>query len=195
MSTASAAGTLPGARTGPSERRDGERLRCRDAATVRRAATVGVSAVSRLLGVDLGARRIGLAVGDSTTGSSWPLAMIRRETPDADAERIARLLREQSADEIVVGLPLNMDGTEGAQARETREWADQLAVRLAVPLRWRDERLTSVAAESSLGRPRRGRSGGPPSPAAREQRRASLDRQAARLIVEAELRERAGLSS
>jgi putative transcription antitermination factor YqgF len=150
--------------------------------------------LSRLLGVDLGARRIGLAAGDSQTGASRPLATIRRETPEADAERIARILAEQQIDEIVLGLPLNMDGTEGPQVRDTRAWADAVAPLVGVPFRWRDERLTSVRTEAERGRPRRGSSGGAPSPAARRQRRATIDRHAARLLVDLEIRDRGELT-
>jgi putative Holliday junction resolvase len=129
-------------------------------------------------------------VGDSATGASAALATIRRDTPEADADRLGRVLREQRVDEVVVGLPLNTDGTEGAQAFETRAWVHAVSPLLPVPMRWRDERLTSVAAETAMARPRRGRSGGPPSSAARSQRRATIDRNAARVIVDTELRER-----
>jgi putative pre-16S rRNA nuclease len=150
--------------------------------------------LSRLLGIDLGARRIGLAAGDSKSGVSRPLATIRRDTPEADAERIGRILTEQQIDEIVLGLPLNMDGTEGAQALATREWAAAVEPLLGAPIRWRDERLTSVRSEAERGPARRGSSGGPPSSAARRERRASVDRDAARLLVDMEIRERAGVT-
>jgi putative Holliday junction resolvase len=149
--------------------------------------------LSRLLGIDLGARRIGLAAGDSQTGASRALATIRRETPESDAQRIARIVAEQQIDEIVLGLPLNMDGTEGAQAWATREWAGAVAPLLAVPIRWRDERLTSARTEAERGRPRRGSSGGAPSAATRREHRASIDRHAARLLVDLEIRARGGL--
>ena len=148
--------------------------------------------MTRLLGIDLGERRIGLAVGDVTNAASRPLTTIRRGTLEADAERIARVVAEQGIGELVVGLPRNMDGSEGPQALATRAWADALSARLELPVVWRDERLTSETAELEMGRVRRGRSGGPPSTAARTRRRAAVDREAARLIVEAELRARAG---
>lgn len=148
---------------------------------------------TRLLGIDLGTRRIGLAVGDSGTGASRALTTLRRGEPAADAQRIGRVVAEQQVDEVVVGLPLNMDGTEGAQAIETRAWADAVAPLLAVPLRWRDERLTSVEAEAALGRQPRGSSGGSPSSAARNRRRATVDQGAARILVDAELRDRADI--
>jgi putative Holliday junction resolvase len=146
--------------------------------------------LSRLLGIDLGARRIGLATGDAETGATVALATIRRASPAEDAERIARIVREQRVDEIVVGLPLNMDGSVGSQARLTQEWAAAVAPRVAAPLRWRDERLTSERVEAERGRPRRGSSGGPPSPAARTRQRAVIDRHAARLLLDDEIRAR-----
>ncbi len=149
--------------------------------------------MSRLLGIDLGERRIGLAVADTELGTVRALATMRRGSAEHDAARIGRLIDEQKIDEVVVGLPRNMDGTEGPQAEATRAWAEELGLRLGVPVLWRDERLTSVAAETELGRPLRGRSGGPPSRISRQQRRAAVDREAARLILEAEVRAREGI--
>jgi putative Holliday junction resolvase len=143
--------------------------------------------VTRLLGVDLGAKRIGLAVGDTLTGKVVPLTTIRRAELDRDAATIARLVNEQRIDELVVGLPLNMDGSEGSQAHATRAWADEIASACMLPLSLRDERLTTEDAITRVGRPSRGGSGGPPSPQARRSYRSRLDREAAASIVQAEL--------
>ena len=143
--------------------------------------------MTRLLGIDLGERRIGLAVGDDSSGSVRPLVTIRRAAPQRDAETLRRLVDEQAIDELVVGLPLNMDGSEGAQAAATRRWADEIGRLLGVPFQLRDERLTSENAERALGRPVRGRSGGPPSAAGRARRRARVDREAAAIVVRLEL--------
>lgn len=137
--------------------------------------------------MDLGERRIGLAVADGDSGSVRPLATIRRNDPERDAQTLSRICAEQRIDEIVVGLPLNMDGTEGIQATTTRDWARQVSATLDRPIVWRDERLTTLAAESRLGRAPRGGSGGPPSAAARNAYRARIDREAAAAIVQAEL--------
>ena len=154
-------------------------------------ATVAVTGtgrvVTRLLGVDLGTRRIGLAVGDTTTGSVVPLTTIRRSEIERDAGTISNIAREQRVDELVVGLPLNMDGSEGAQASDTRVWAAHVAELAGLPVRWRDERLTTEAAIERIGQPPRGKSGGPPSAAARRAYRARLDRMAAAAIVQAEV--------
>ena len=144
-----------------------------------------------LLGVDLGDRRIGIAVGDSTSGSVRPVATLMRGTADQDAAAIGRLCTERGAEALVVGLPLHADGSESEQSRQTREWAAAVQPRIGLPLGFRDERLTSQAAEARLGRAPRGRAGGPPSATARRARRARLDREAAALIVQAELDARA----
>lgn len=148
--------------------------------------------MTRLLGVDLGTRRIGLALADALTGEVRPLAVVRRGSLERDAQVIGRIADEQRITELVVGLPRNMDGSEGPQAAGTRAWADAMARRVGLPLCYRDERLTSERAEVRLGKPRRGRSGGPPSERSRSARRAEIDRQAAALIVQAELDARAG---
>ena len=143
--------------------------------------------MSVLLAVDVGARRIGVAVGDERTGVARPLTTFPRGSAIHDATRLATLAREQGATELVVGLPLNADGTEGSQALETRAWADSVRVELDLEIAWRDERFTSLEAEARLGGMRRGRSGGPPSRDARRAYRARVDRQAAALILQAEL--------
>src|SRR6185369_8216220 len=80
--------------------------------------------MSRILGLDLGEKRIGVAVADDD-GMATPLTTLRRAAaPTGDADAIARLLAEQGATEIVVGLPLEAAGQEGPQARITREWVD-----------------------------------------------------------------------
>jgi putative Holliday junction resolvase len=143
--------------------------------------------VTRLLGIDLGERRIGIAVGDVETGSVTPLTTIRRTQPERDARTLARLAQEQRVDELVVGLPLNMDGSIGAQANATRDWAAAIGEQCGLPVALRDERLTTEAAISRIGRPGRGRSGGPPSANASRSYRARLDRLAAATIVQAEM--------
>jgi putative holliday junction resolvase len=142
----------------------------------------------RLLGIDLGERRIGIAVADLRTGGVNPLTTIHRARKVADdAIVVARLAAEQRAGVLVVGLPLDMDGTEGLQASKTRDWAVAIESATALPLRFRDERLTSVRAEQRIGSAGRGASGGPPSAARREAYRARIDREAAALILQDEI--------
>jgi putative Holliday junction resolvase len=141
----------------------------------------------RFLGIDLGERRIGVAVGDPARGVASPLTTISRaKTVAADAVVISRLAAEQRVSTLVVGLPLDMDGGEGLQATRTREWAEAVAVATGLPLRYRDERLTSERAERRIGGASRGRSGGPPSAAQRNAYRGRVDREAAALILQDE---------
>jgi len=141
----------------------------------------------RFLGIDLGERRIGVAIGDPLTRIASPLTTISRaKTVAADAVVVARLAAEQRASVLVVGLPLDMDGGESAQASRTREWAEAIATATGLPLRFRDERLTSERAERRIGGAARGRSGGPPSAAQRDAYRARVDREAAALILQDE---------
>lgn len=147
--------------------------------------------MSRILGVDVGERRIGVAMGDQSTGEVRVLTTIRRLDPRSDAAALGRLAAEQGASELVVGLPFRADGTEGTQAGLTRAWAECVAPTLGLTIFWRDERHTSQVAETRIGKPRRGHSGGPPSPVARRAHRARVDREAAASIVQAELDARA----
>ncbi len=144
-----------------------------------------------LLGIDLGERRIGVAVGDATRGARGVATIRRGADPGRDAEVLGRLAQEHRVAALVVGLPLNADGTAGQQADLTRAWVDTVGALLDLPITLRDERWTSVNAEASLGRARRGRSGGPPSPAARNRRRADIDRAAAPRSQHAQLDPRA----
>jgi putative Holliday junction resolvase len=148
--------------------------------------------VSRLLGIDVGDRRIGLALADEGLDPPHPLATIRRAASvDDDAAVIRRIVLEQAVDELIVGLPLEASGIEGTQADLTRQWALAIAERIDLPLGFRDERLTSHRAEQRLGPMKRGRSGGPPTPAQRDAYRARVDRESAAIILEDELDDRA----
>jgi putative Holliday junction resolvase len=143
--------------------------------------------VSRILGLDLGERRIGVAVADAD-GAAVPLTTLRRgRTVVTDAEAIRRLAGEQDAAELVVGLPLEASGVEGSQARVTRAWVEAVSPLVRLPVTLRDERLSSHLAETRLGPPKRGRSGGPPSAAQRDANRARIDREAAAIILQDEL--------
>jgi putative Holliday junction resolvase len=149
--------------------------------------------VTRLLAVDLGTRRIGLAIGESDAGGARPLATVaRRRTTAADAEVLGTIARTNGIDEIIVGLPLDMDGGEGAMAELARGWAVAIAHHLGLPVRLRDERLSSHVAESRVGAPGRGRAGGPPGRVRRAAHRARIDREAAAVILEDELAARRG---
>jgi putative Holliday junction resolvase len=142
----------------------------------------------RVLGIDLGERRIGVALGDLDARIATPLTTLSRaKTIQQDALVISRLAAEQRVAGLVVGLPLDMSGEEGKQAIRTREWAMAVAGATGLPVRFRDERLSSERAERRIGTPARGRSGGPPTAVQRDGRRARIDKEAAALILQDEL--------
>lgn len=153
----------------------------------RRVPAGGIGRVTRLLGVDLGERRIGVAVGDPATGHVRPLVTLARRDIASDAASLSRLARDHDAPELVVGLPLSLDGSEGPQAARTREWAAAIAPVTGLTITWQDERHTSGDAERRIGGPGRGRAGGAPSAAAMRAYRARVDREAASAIVQAVL--------
>jgi putative Holliday junction resolvase len=150
---------------------------------------------ARVLGVDLGTRRVGLAIADAEVGIARPLATLNRATSlDGDAAALGRVCREQGAVELVVGLPVEAAGAEGEMAATAREWAAAIGERLALPVVLRDERLSSFEAERRLGRMPRGRSGGAPSRTQRNAFRAKVDREAAAIILQDELDARRGVT-
>ena len=144
--------------------------------------------MSRILGVDLGARRIGLAIADACIDISRPLATVARSASlDGDVAALERVSRGQGVTELVVGLPIEASGVEGPMAVAARAWATAVGERLGVPVTMRDERLSSFEAEQRLGRMPRGRSGGAPSRTQRNAFRARIDREAAAVILQDEL--------
>jgi putative pre-16S rRNA nuclease len=146
--------------------------------------------VTAFLGIDLGERRIGVALADGADVGARPLVTLRRgRTIEADASALLVLIERHGVDELVVGLPIDAAGHEGPQAIATREWVDALTSQLGdrVRLSLRDERLTSHVAETRLGPMTRGRSGGPPTSTQRDAYRARVDREAAAIILQDEL--------
>jgi putative Holliday junction resolvase len=105
----------------------------------------------RALGVDPGTKRVGVALGDTTTGVATPLTVVAR-TRDAAAYRreVAALAEEWEADLLVVGLPVTMGGQVGVAAEAARSEADELGRATGLPVALYDERLTSVTANRSL---------------------------------------------
>lgn len=109
----------------------------------------------KLLGLDLGARRVGIAISDDTGQIATPLRVIDLRT--ASLADIARIAEEEHVAGIIVGLPVNMSGEEGFQAREVRRQCDALARHTTLPIVLWDERLTSAIAEEIIAERRRGR--------------------------------------
>jgi len=106
----------------------------------------------RILGIDYGSRRIGLAVADAETRIATPLETLRgRNDPLRDAGAVADFADREEIGEFVVGLPLNLDsGTDSEQTRITRRFAEELARLAGRPVHLQDERLSSFAAEETL---------------------------------------------
>lgn len=100
----------------------------------------------RVLGLDMGERRVGVAVSDAAGRVATPVRVVDA----SDRGTLVAMVEEYGACAVVVGLPLAMDGSEGAQARRVRAAADALARDLPVPVRLFDERLTSKQAERAM---------------------------------------------
>jgi len=151
--------------------------------------------MSTALGIDLGERRIGIALVMDGDLSARPLTTLRRgRRIDADVAALRLLIDTHGVTELVVGLPFEAAGQEGTQAAGTRSWVAALVADLdrEVVITMRDERLTSHVAESRLGPMRRSRSGGPPTKHQRDAYRARVDREAAAIILQDELDTRHG---
>jgi putative Holliday junction resolvase len=105
----------------------------------------------RVLALDLGSRRIGVAVSDVTGTLASPVTVLSRsgQRPD-DHDRIAGLVAEHEAERVIVGLPLSLDGSVGSAARGVLDEVDDLRRRLPVPVETVDERFTTVTAHDQL---------------------------------------------
>ena len=100
--------------------------------------------------LDLGRRRIGVAVTDAAAIAAHPLGIVERRALARDLDAIAAMLRGRDITTIVVGLPLNMDGSEGPPARSARNFAAQLGAALGASVEMFDERLTSFEARERM---------------------------------------------
>jgi len=107
-------------------------------------------ASGKLLGLDLGTKTIGVAISDGMRYSATPLETIRRQKFTQDAERLLQLIAENNAVGVILGLPLNMDGSEGPRAQSTRAFARNLAQKSAIPIAFWDERLSTSAVTRTL---------------------------------------------
>jgi putative Holliday junction resolvase len=137
--------------------------------------------VSRIIGIDHGTRRIGVAIGDTETGMAFAREAIQRRSLDHDLALVGELCTTEGVERVVIGLPLNMDGSEGSQVELVRAFGDRLAgIGLAVD--YEDERLSSWEAGEQL------------AGAGRTVRRGSgeLDSTAARVILQQYLDARHG---
>ncbi len=102
------------------------------------------------MGIDFGKARIGIALSDETKFLASPHSTYHRKGEDIDIEYLATLIREQKVDEIVCGLPMNMQGEEQEIAHSTREFMNKLSGKVGIEISFVDERLSSVMAEDML---------------------------------------------
>jgi putative holliday junction resolvase len=105
----------------------------------------------KILALDYGSARTGVAVSDPTGTVARPVGVVERAGSDSGLARIADLVSEHEAERVIVGLPLTMGGDLGEQARETEQFVSRLRETLAVPVETFDERFTTVLAEQTGG--------------------------------------------
>ena len=103
-----------------------------------------------IAGLDLGTKTIGVAVSDGLRGVASPLTVIRRTKFTTDAEALLKIVADRALVGLVLGLPRNMDGSEGPRAQSTRAFARNLERLTPLPISFWDERLSTVAAERAL---------------------------------------------
>lgn len=104
-----------------------------------------IPAAGRIMGLDLGTKTIGVAISDGMRYSATPLETIKRTKFTADAIRLDELIAQNAIVAIILGLPLNMDGSEGPRVQSTRAFARSLAQRITLPIAFWDERLSTSA--------------------------------------------------
>ena len=104
----------------------------------------------RLLGLDLGSKTIGMALSDIRLTVATPMETIRRKKFTKDAERLLSIIAEQNVGGLVLGLPKNMDGTEGRRCQSTRQFAKNMSEKTPIPLCFWDERLSTIAVTRTL---------------------------------------------
>lgn len=140
---------------------------------------------ARLIGVDVGTKTLGLALSDTTRNIASALVTLRRSRLAEDLRRLLDLAGEHAAGGFVVGLPLNLDGSEGPRAQATRAFVRNLAKATPLAIAYWDERLTTVAAERTLLE----------ADLSRRRRAEVIDKVAATLILQAALDRMRRLSS
>jgi len=128
----------------------------------------------RYLGLDVGDKRIGVALSDETATLASGLQTVERVGPKKDPKAIAELVRLHEAGEVVVGLPRKLDGTIGPQAQKVLAFIEQLRAVIRVPIVPWDERFTSVMANQALAE----------AEVSRRERKANVDKVAAILILQ-----------
>ena len=132
----------------------------------------------RILGIDYGEKRVGLAISDELQLTAQPLATLEARPPSQLVRKLAELVESESVERIVVGMPISLSGEKGPAARRVEEFVQRLKERVGVPVETLDERMTTKIAEKAMretGWKKRGRKG-------------AVDRVAAAVILEGYLR-------
>ena len=132
---------------------------------------------ARLLGLDVGSKTVGLALSDVTCSIATPYETLRRTKFTADAKKIAGIVEEMGVGGLVIGMPYNLDGSEGPRAQSTRAFARNLAAHVHVPMAFWDERFSTAAVERHLIE----------ADASRKRRAEVIDRMAAAYILQGAL--------
>lgn len=132
---------------------------------------------ARLLGLDVGTKTIGLALSDVTCSIGTPYETLRRTKFTADAKTIAGIVEKMGVGGLVIGMPYNLDGSEGPRAQSTRAFARNLAAHVHVPMAFWDERYSTAAVERHLIE----------ADASRKRRAEVIDRMAAAYILQGAL--------
>lgn len=128
----------------------------------------------RIMGLDYGDKTIGVAISDELGWTAQGVEVIRRKSPEEDRERLTQLIREYGMDEIVVGMPKNMNGSVGPRGEASLEFAERLRNWFGLPVQLWDERLTTVAAQRTLIE----------ADVSRKKRKGVIDKMAAQLILQ-----------
>jgi putative Holliday junction resolvase len=104
----------------------------------------------RVMGLDIGAKRIGIAISDPKKVTARPLTLLKRGEKGEEIEEIIRFIKEYEVEKIVIGLPVSLNGKLGPQAKLIVDYANELKSRIDLPIKLWDERLTTAFAEKSL---------------------------------------------
>lgn len=131
----------------------------------------------RILGLDVGTKGIGVAVSDELLLTAQGRQTIRRKDIDLDLDAVASIVRDEHVSEIIVGLPLNMNGTEGFKSKEVMAFVEKLSKAVAVPVKTWDERLTTAQVERVMLE----------ADISRAKRKANADKLAAQVILQSYL--------
>lgn len=105
---------------------------------------------ARTLGIDVGRKRIGLALSDQTNQIAQPLTVLKRDIVSSEIEQIGKIIADNLVTEIVVGIPISMSGKPGRQAEEVRAYLSKLQNQIDLPVKEWDERLTTALVEKVL---------------------------------------------